>query len=302
MNKTYPIVAEFTENINFNEPKKILVAGAGSYIGESFRTYLSAYENYLVDSFDTMTDEWKKLDFSAYDVVYDVAGIAHIKETKDNKDLYYAINRDLAYEIAKKAKAEGVGQFVYLSSMSVYGLTTGRIDFATEVNPVSAYGKSKLEAERLLWQLNDNDFVVSIVRPPMVYGNGCKGNYQALRKLALKLGFFPEYSNERSMIYIDNLSSAVRGIIHNNKAGLYFPQNIGFVNTHGMVKEIAANNSEQLCSTTLFNEVIKFAESRLTVFKKVFGTLTYAQSMNVPEAWIAVKSFEESMKLTEAKR
>lgn len=302
MNKKKLLVAEFTENLNFNEPKKILVAGAGSYIGESFKKYLSAYENYLVDTFDTMTDEWKKLDFSAYDVVYDVAGIAHIKETKDNKDLYYAINRNLAYEIAKKAKSEGVKQFIYLSSMSVYGLTTGRIDLSTKVNPVSAYGKSKLEAEQLLWQLNDDDFVVSIVRPPMVYGNGCKGNYQILRKFALKLGFFPEYSNERSMIFVDNLSSAVRGIIHNNKAGLYFPQNIDFVKTYDMVKEIAAQNGKTFHSTKLFNGLIRIVESRVSVLKKVFGTLTYEQAMNVPEEWIEVKNFEESINLTEAKR
>lgn len=281
-----PNIAKCHEKINFKGKKRILIAGEGSYIGESFKTYMSQFDNYVVDLFDTVSDEWKSLDFSKYDVVYDVAGIAHVKETDQNRSLYYKVNRDLAVEIAQKAKREGVGQFIYLSSMSVYGLNVGRIDENTSVAPVNAYGKSKLEAEKLLWKLNDNKFVVSIVRPPMVYGDGCKGNYQTLRKFALKVGFFPDYENERSVIYIDNLSAAIRGIIHNEESGLYFPQNIEYVKTFDMVKDIVQKSGKKFISTKIFNWLIKLLSGKISVFQKVFGTLTYEKQMNVPKEWI----------------
>lgn len=290
---TFPTIAKCHENIDFNKSKKILIAGEDSYIGKSFKEYVSHFANYRVDSFDTRKDEWKKMDFSIYDVVFDVAGITHVKETQKNRHLFYEVNRDLAVEIAKKAKSEGVGQFIYISSMSVYGLLVGRINKSTPLKPVNAYGKSKLEAEMLLWQLNSKDFRVSIVRPPMVYGDNCKGNYQRLRSFALRSFFFPEYDNERSMLYIDNLSSAIRGIIHNEEAGLYFPQDMSYVRTFDMVKAIAKANKKKCVGLKAINLLIRQVMRKSDIFKKVFGTLTYEMCMNVPKSWILLDNFEE---------
>ncbi len=297
--ESLPTIALCKDDLDFSEPKKVLIAGAGSYIGESFKRYLSQFENYAVDGFDTMTDAWKELDFSSYDAVYDVAGIAHVKETDENRDLYFKVNTDLAVAIAEKAKAEGVKQFIYLSSMSVYGLNVGKIHADTPVNPVGAYGKSKLEAERRLWLLKDEDFSVSVVRPPMVFGKGCKGNYQSLRKFALKLGFFPEYDNARSMIFVDNLSSAIRGILHNGESGLYFPQNLEYIRTCDMVRGIALLNGKGFFGTKLMNLPISIASGKVSILQKVFGTLTYDKAMNVPESWIAVKENGACIALTE---
>lgn len=296
-----PTIAKYKPNLDFSEHKRILVAGAGSYIGQSFIEYMSQFRNYEVDDIKTTDSEWKKADFSKYDAVYDVAGIAHIKETAENKHLYYEVNRDLAVELAKKAKEEGVKQFIYLSSMSVYGLTVGSIYEDTPVHPINAYGKSKLEAEQLLWQLNDENFTVAIIRPPMVYGKGCKGNYQTLRKFALKVGFFPKFENERSMLYIDNLSSAVRGIIHNEESGLYFPQNIDYVCTYDMVRSISSLNRRKLHKSALLNPLISFATKKIAVFQKVFGSLMYERSLNVPEQWIECKDFQMTLTVTEDK-
>lgn len=297
-----PSIALVANNIAFNEPKKILIAGTGSYVGESFRTYMSQYNNYIVESFDTRDDSWKELDFSQYNVLYDVAGIAHIKETDENKHLYYEVNRDLAVDIAKKAKREGVKHFIYLSSMSVYGVSIGKIDKDTPVKPISAYGKSKLEAERLLWQMNDKNFTVSIVRPPMVYGKGCKGNYQILRKFACKIGVFPEYQNQRSMLYIDNLSSSVRGIVHNDKPGLYFPQNIEYMNIYEMVKTLAEMNGKSFHKIKGVNAAVDIGVKSFGIFKKVFGSLTYEKYLNVPQEWICIKSGKESLIMSEGKK
>lgn len=108
--------------------KRILITGENSYIGSSFANWLQQWpEDYAVDTVDMIDDGWKNRSFAGYDVVFHVAGIAHIKETSQNAELYYQVNRDLAFEVAEKAKKDGVNQFIFVSSMSVYGLEQGVI-------------------------------------------------------------------------------------------------------------------------------------------------------------------------------
>ena len=161
--------------------KKILVTGENSYIGTSFVDYMSQYsEEYLVETISVRGNEWKEKDFSKYDVIYHVAGIAHQKETKENKQLYYDVNYTLTKEVAKKAKKEGVRQFIFLSSMSVYGISNGKITKVSIPSPKSAYGDSKYKAEEYLIKIENQKFKISLVRPPMVYGKNSKGNYGTL--------------------------------------------------------------------------------------------------------------------------
>ena len=245
-----------------------------------------------------MKDEsWKEKDFSEYDIVFHVAGIAHIKETSDNQDLYYKVNRDLAYETAQKAKKDGVEQFIFLSSMSVYGIENGVIDKNTSLKPNSAYGKSKVEAEELINKLQDGSFVVATLRPPMVYGNGCRGNYPRLAELALKTPIFPNVDNKRSMIYIDNLSEFVKQLIDNRSGGLFFPQNEEYVNTSEMVRLIAEVHGRRVVMTKLFNPLLRLLN--VSTVNKVFGDLVYDMSMSEYENDYRVCGFRESIKVTE---
>ncbi|MGB4351276.1 MAG: NAD-dependent epimerase/dehydratase family protein, partial [Tissierellaceae bacterium] len=217
--------------------KSILITGKNSYIGSRFEEWLAKYpDKYKVDAISLRDESWKEKDFSEYDVIYHVAGIAHRKETKENRELYYAVNRDLAYEVAKKSKQDGIKQFIFLSTMSVYGLESGVIDEYTPLKPKSNYGKSKLQAEELIKPLEDDSFKIAILRPPMVYGKGCKGNYPRLAKLAKITPIFPDIDNKRSMIYIDNLSEFVRLLIDDYSSGLFLPQNSEYVKTSEMVR------------------------------------------------------------------
>lgn len=294
-----PSIAICHENLNYNIIKRVLVAGIQSYIGNAFEQYTLRDENITVDFFDTLSDDWKTKDFSDYDVICDVAGIAHIKEKKANRNLYYKINRDLAVEIARKAKSDGVKQFIYLSSMSVYGLTEGEINKYTVPKPKDAYGKSKLEAEKLLWELNDEDFIVSIIRPPMVYGNACKGNYQKLRKFILRRGVFLKCDNVRSMLFIDNLSSVIRAIIYNAEPGIYFPQNINYMPILNLAREIAYVNGRNIHIINMTKTLMQTIIKKNYLLKKVFGTLMYEKNTNVPSEWISIKENEMTIKQTE---
>ena len=194
--------------------------------------------------------------------------------------------------IATSAKEAGVKQFILLSTMSVYGLTVGRISKESKVNPVNAYGKSKVEADETIAQLMDENFKFACLRPPMVYGKECKGNYQSLRKFALKSPVFPQYENQRSMIYIGNLCEFVKQCIDEEKSGLFFPQNAEYTRTFEMVKLIAKCHGKKIRIVKAFNWAIKICG--IGVVKKVFGSLTYESVDTVGKF-----GFEESIKLTE---
>lgn len=278
--------------------KRVLITGKNSYIGTSLENWLMREpDKYKVDTVDMKDGSWKEKDFSLYDVVFHVAGIAHIKETSDNQDLYYKVNRDLAYETAQKAKEDGVEQFIFLSSMSVYGIENGVIDKNTPLTPNSAYGKSKIEAEELINKLQDDTFTVATLRPPMVYGKGCRGNYPKLAGLALKTPIFPKVDNKRSMIYIDNLSEFVKQLIDNRNGGLFFPQNAEYVNTSEMVRLIAETYGKRMVMTKLFNPLLRLLN--VSTVNKVFGDLVYDMSIS---SNISLVPFSETIKQTEKNR
>lgn len=274
--------------------KRILITGKNSYVGNSLEKWLGNYpEKYKVDKISLRDKSWILQDFSIYDVILNVAGIAHIKETKENEQLYYQVNRDLAYEVTKKAKRDGVGHFIFLSSMSVYGIETGVIDKKTPPSPNSNYGKSKLQAEQLIKSLEDEKFKIAIIRPPMIYGKDCKGNYPRLSNFALRAPIFPSIENERSMIFIDNLCEFIRLVIDQYDSGLFFPQNKDYVCTSEMVKLINEVNGKKIRMTKLLNPLLNVINNRLT--NKVFGNLVYEKEMSAYKGDYQIKDFRGSI-------
>ena len=258
--------------------KKILITGAGSYIGTSFEEWVDQWpKQYEVDTIDVRGDEWRDTSFKSYDVLYHVAAIVHVKENVEDK--YLKVNRDLAVEVAKKAKAEGVKQFVFLSTMGVYGIETGYIGEDTKPKPKTLYAQSKLEAEIALNELADDSFKIATLRPPIVYGKDCRGNYPRLANMALKLPVFPKVKNERSMIFIDNLSEFVRLVIDIELEGLLFPQNKEYVNTTELVQLIAKAHGKELKATGVFNPFVSLGIKMSETFGKVFGSFAYDLKM-----------------------
>ena len=280
--------------------KRILITGAESYIGTAFEKWASQYSGqYEIETIDVRSNAWEKKSFNSYDVVCHLAAIVHVKE--NNTDMYFKVNRDLAFEIAKKAKEKGVEQFIFLSTMGVYGDEIGFIDENTKPNPKTPYAQSKLEAEYLLNELADKNFNVTILRPPIVYGKGCRGNYLRLAKMALKVPIFPKVNNKRSMIYIDNLSEFMRLSIDNKLTGLYFPQNREYVNTTELVQIIAESHGKDLRVTSVLNPFVSLGTKLSKTFGKVFGSFTYDKKMpgGPVESNYEICTFKESIKLTE---
>ena len=272
--------------------KRILIVGARSYIGESVQAYLNNYqEEYEIAVLDAKALQPEVGMFRGFDCVFNVAGIAHRKESKENESLYYEVNRDLSVNVAKMAKKAGVKQFILMSTMAVYGVEEGKINIYSKPNPVTLYGKSKLQADKEIWQMRDSDFKVAIVRPPMVYGNNCKGNYQRLRWLALHTPVFPKVDNKRSMLFIGNLNIFVKRIIDEQCQGLYFPQNKEYVNTSEMLRSIAKINGKKVILLPGFGWISYLP---FGIIRKVFGTLVYEHADDIEKF-----NFNESMRLTE---
>ena len=282
--------------------KKIIITGANSYIGTNLEKWLgNNKDEYQIETIDVSCDKWKEESFFDFDIVIHVAGLAHRKETKNNKDIYYEVNRDLASEVARKSKAEGIKQFIFLSSMSVYGLETGIIRNDTPLNPKSNYGASKLQAEEIIKSLESEIFIVSILRPPMVYGNNCKGNYPKLSKLALTIPVFPDLDNVRSMIYIDNLCEFIKLLIDECESGLFFPQNSDYIKTCEMVRLIAEAHGKRIILTKIFTPILNKLKF-IPQVNKVFGNLVYDKNMSSFKKNYQVHNFLDSIYLTEGRK
>lgn len=288
--------------------KKILITGANSYIGCAFEQYAGEHyaAEFEIDTVDMIDGAWREKDFSGYDAVFHVAGLAHadVGNVSDEiKQKYYAVNTDLAIETGGKAKAEGVKQFVFMSSMIVYGgLEHIKID--TEPQPANFYGDSKWQADKGVRELGSDAFCVTVLRPPMIYGKGSKGNYPLLAKLAKKLPVFPKVHNKRSMLYIENLCEFLCQIMIRPEAGVFFPQNRELVNTSDMVKQIAAASGHGIWVTSLLTPFValgmKVPGKIGGLCQKAFGSSFYEPEMSeVKTMNYQIYDLADSVKRTE---
>ena len=281
--------------------RNVLVTGAGSYVGESVRRYiLSTSSDFEIDAVDTMNDAWKEADFSKYDVVYHVAGIAHVNADPKMEALYYKVNRDLTVEVARAAKAAGVKQFIFMSSQIVFhesqSLKTEVLTADTKENPNGFYGDSKLQAEKGLHELECDAFKVCILRPPMIYGPNSKGNFPRLVKLAQKTPLFPAWHNKRSMLYIDNLAEFVKQAILRELSGTFYPQNRELADTVEIIRYFAKANGHKVWITSLLNPFVWLGSFILQPINKMFATYYYDPEMSKVDFDYQLVSFEESLK------
>lgn len=275
--------------IDYSVHRKVLITGANSYIGESFEKYAKEHygDNFEIDTIDMIDGSWKEKSFAGYDTVFHVAGIAHAdvgNVSDDVKRNYYEVNTKLAVETAQKAKKDGVKQFVFMSSIIIYGESApyGRekmITADTKPSPANFYGDSKWQADKGVRGLASDEFNVLVLRPPMIYGKGSKGNYPILVRAAKLLPVFPNINNNRSMLYIENLCEFLCKVILVGKGGVFFPQNSEYTRTSDMVKVINNVYGKKIIVTALLNPFVwigsKLPGKSSELVNKVFGNCSY---------------------------
>ncbi|MFY7964963.1 MAG: NAD-dependent epimerase/dehydratase family protein [Chitinophagaceae bacterium] len=256
----------------FNK-KKILVTGANGFIGKRFIEYNN--ERFDIVTLSLRDESYKTFDFTSFDSIVHLAGKAHDMNCKDDSE-YYKINVDITKTLATKAKANGVKHFVYISSVKVYGNEDrGLITEKSECTPEDAYGKSKLEAEQFLKTLQNENFKVAIVRPPMVYGKGVKGNMDKLIALCNKNYPLPfgNIGNLRTMVFVDNLIDLLNTIINLQAQGIFIPGDKKPISTDDliiMIRKALGKQPKLITIPKFLRSIIK--KFKPALHKRLFGS------------------------------
>ncbi|MBU5250749.1 NAD-dependent epimerase/dehydratase family protein [Lysinibacillus capsici] len=259
----------------------ILLTGEKGYIANNIAEYIYSRNgpfNILQKSI--RYNSLDKLTLNKIETVIHAAALVHKKETPESEAAYFEINMELTIKLALKAKKAGVKQFIFLSTMAVYGNVRGAITKDTKTYPVTYYGKSKLAAEEILLEMQDRNFKVAIVRPPMVYGPSCPGNYVLLSKLSSKIPIFPQIVNKRSMLFIDNLSEFIFQLIKYEESGIFHPQDSQYITTSVMVKKIAKANNKYIYFSKLAGKILNMFMGNKAIYQKVFGDLYYTEELS----------------------
>lgn len=283
--------------------KKVLITGLHSYIGNSFAEWVSEKEDFEVTKCSLREKDWQKHDWRGYDIVLHVAGLAHVdtrRADEATRQKYYAVNRDLTIAAASKAKREGIKQFIYMSSIIVYGNSAriGQekiITAETDLNPANFYGDSKMQAEEGILPLGNDEFHIAIVRTPMVYGPHSKGNFPRLVKLADKTIFFPMIQNKRSMIYSKHLCEFLRLVMSQEKEGIFWPQNQEQISTSRFLYLIGKSKNKHIILVPGFTPILKWMGYMTGYVDKIFGNLTYEESLSGNRAEYCIYSLEETI-------
>lgn len=267
---------------------KIAITGKNSYIGNNICKFLNSREH--IAHTISVRNDIDNIDFKDIDAIIHCAAIVHKKEY-EFKEQYEKVNYNLTVDLAKKAKKMGVKQFVFLSTMAVYVNNVEKISKNTPLKPVTLYGKTKLMAETELNKFADDNFTVTIIRPPMVYGKNCPGNYAKLSNLAKKLPVFPKVNNKKSMVYVVNLAFLITSLIENNIGGTFMPMDNKYTSTSYMVKTI----NKKIRLSKLLGITINIFKN-ISIIKKAFGTLYYDESCATKINYI---DFEKAIEYTE---
>lgn len=260
---------------------KVFITGEKGYISTRLYDELKIKnENYMVYKNSVREETLNQLNFTDIDVVIHLAALVHKKESSYSENQYFNVNTILTEKLAIKAKCEGVKQFIFISTMAVFGKQEGSINSQSALVPKTLYGKSKFAAEEILKKLQDEHFKVAIVRPPMIYGPKCPGNYALLSKLSKKTFIFPLVENKRSMLFIDNLNEFIYQLIQNRDSGIFHPQDPQYINTSSLVYEISKAYGKYIYFSKIAGKLLKILIGKKTIYNKIFGDLYYAEKLS----------------------
>lgn len=263
----------------------ILIAGKNSYIGNSIEKWmLKKSKEYCIHKISVHDNTWRKKNFSGYDVVINVAAVVHSKKNISQEE-YKKVNCDLAVDIFDKCIRENVGQYIFFSTGAVYSQSDKKhkdilITKNSQCEPTTSYGKSKRAAEIKLLSRHSQGTKLCIIRPPMVYGENCKGNYSRLRKIAISTWIFPEVKNQRSVLYIDNLCEFIKLVIEAGEDGIFHPQDKNFVSISEIVSFIAQAHHHKIRQITLWNPMLLLAMNKLDFLVKLMGNFIYDKELS----------------------
>lgn len=257
---------------------QVLITGSTGFIG---RHFIKNYgDHYQISKVNLRTESVDKLNLSGVQTVLHLAALVHQMQGAPAPQ-YFGINHNLTMRLARKAKADGVGHFIYMSTTHVFGHygnmndPSERLNETSPCDPTDAYGQSKLLAEENLRRLESDTFKISIVRSPLVYGPGGKGNLNALKKLISVFPFLPfRYpANRRSLIYVENLVYFLHLLIQQRKPGLFLPQDLEPISIQSLVELVATSARKKVHLFSMPKFIFKMLYAlRPTILQRLYGT------------------------------
>ena len=263
------------------EKKTLMITGSSGFVGSNF---INKYkEKYNIIPVCLIENRPEDLNYDGVDCILHLAALVHqMKGAPEEK--YFEINTELTKRLAETAKSNGISHFVFYSTVKVYGYDGDIynhnfiLDKNSECKPNDPYGKSKYEAEEILRGLEDNNFKVTYIRPPMIYGLGVKGNMINLIKLINTFPILPfNYDeNKRSIVSITNLLDITKEVIDKEKIGIYIPTDGKAVS----IKEIVEGIAEGLDKKIVLIKFPKFVYNLLCKVKpnimvRLYGSLQF---------------------------
>jgi nucleoside-diphosphate-sugar epimerase len=222
-----------------------------------------------MEEISLITTEPEKINFNGYDVVLHLAAIVHQSHTIPEAE-YFRVNRDLCLRVAEEARKAGVKQFVFMSTLKVYGDISPESELRnenSECSPGDSYGKSKYAAEEGLRKLENEEFLVSVIRTPLVYGEGVKANMYSLIKLVDRFPVLPfaDVQNKRNFTYVGNLVSYIDRVIERRASGIFI-----------------AMDDKAKSTTDLVDLIIKYLKKKVIMFR-VPKTVLNISRLFIPE-------------------
>jgi nucleoside-diphosphate-sugar epimerase len=253
---------------------RILITGADSFVGRNFIDNSANKDVQEISLFDNQPDD---IDFTKYDVIIHLVAIVHQSKTI-HEDQYYKINRDLCIKVAEHAKKAGVKQFIFLSSVKVYGAfipDSGPWNEDSICVPEDSYGKSKYEAEIALKKIEESNFIVSIVRTPLVYGAGVKANMLNILRLLDKFPILPlaKVNNKRSFTSAGNLVAFIDRIIEKKASGIFIAMDEKPLSTTDLVNCISTYLNKNIYLFRMPLLLIKLGTYLIpNIFDRLYGS------------------------------
>lgn len=253
---------------------KILITGTNSFVGGNFILH-SKYKN--AEAISLFESKPCEIDFSKYDVVIHLVAIVH-QTKRIPEEEYFRVNKELCLEVANHAKDAGIKQFIFLSTVKVYGqfiAGSGPWNEFSECHPDDSYGISKYEAEKALRQLERPDFIVSVVRTPLVYGEGVRANMLSIMKFIRSSYILPfkNINNRRNFTSAENLVSFLDRIIERKASGIFIAMDGDAISTSELVKMIASDMGKKIFLFGIPHFFVKIGLSLLPrIFDRLYGS------------------------------
>lgn len=263
-----------------NNKINVLITGSTGFIGSYFINQYSS--QFVVNTFSFLRDNFDTLKLDGIDCVVHCGALVHQMKREPSYEEFFDSNVNHTLQMAIKAKANNVKQFIFISTIKVFGEESKKIfDENSPTSPKDDYGLTKKIAEEKLFELEDKNFKVAILRLPLVFGPGVKANFRSLINIVNQFKILPlgSINNKRSIVFVGNVCHYIFQIIKLRERGIFIANEDESFSTSELINQIskALGKNIILFSIPLFNQILKIVKPKY--YQRLFENLEVDNSL-----------------------